>query len=147
MSSRNRSAMEEVEQVFKRFDTNGDGKISMLELKNIITALGSEPSPTELETMMAEIDTNNDGFIDLKEFTDFYLHSNGKEDKDKVLREAFNCYDKDKNGLISVAELHTVMKGLGEKVTASYCKKMIDAVDVDGDGNVNFEEFKKMMGA
>ncbi|KAL5715854.1 hypothetical protein ACHQM5_017618 [Ranunculus cassubicifolius] len=146
MSSRRKpSSMEDLEQIFKRFDTNGDGKISISELKSVITALGSEPSPTELQTMMAAIDTNGDGFIDLKEFSEFYLQSSGV-DKEQELREAFDCYDKDKNGVISAAELHTVLKSLGEKVTVSDCKKMIKAVDVDGDGNVNFEEFKKMMG-
>ncbi|XP_043693982.1 probable calcium-binding protein CML18 [Telopea speciosissima] len=141
--------MEELEKVFKRFDANGDGKISSTELGNVLNALGSETSPDEIKRMMAEIDTDGDGFIDLKEFADF--HRGGKNGDSntaggmKELKDAFNMYDRDKNGLISVTELHMVLKNLGEKCSIHDCSKMIRSVDADGDGNVNFEEFKKMM--
>ena len=99
--------------------------------------------------MMTEIDTDGDGFIDLKEFADFHRGgSNGDGsvgDGYKELRDAFEMYDKDKNGLISVTELHMVLASLGEKCSVKDCSRMISSVDADGDGSVNFEEFKKMM--
>ncbi|KAI3871555.1 hypothetical protein MKX03_005738 [Papaver bracteatum] len=145
--------MEEVEGVFKRFDANGDGKISSTELSDVLKALGSETSPEELKQMMDEIDKDGDGFIDLKEFADFHRGTtdgsnvNGANVADGIreLKDAFDMYDKDKNGLISAAELHMVLKSLGETCTVHDCEKMIGSVDADGDGNVNFEEFKKMM--
>ncbi|KAI3977003.1 hypothetical protein MKX01_008861 [Papaver californicum] len=145
--------MEEVEGVFKRFDANRDGKISSTELSDVLKALGSETSPEELKQMMDEIDTDGDGFIDLKEFADFHRGTtdgsdvNGSNVADGIreLKDAFEMYDKDKNGLISAAELHMVLKSLGEACTVHDCSRMISSVDADGDGNVNFEEFKKMM--
>ncbi|KAI3910419.1 hypothetical protein MKX01_034813 [Papaver californicum] len=145
--------MEEVEGVFKRFDANGDGKISSTELSDVLKALGSETSPEELKQMMDEIDTDGDGFIDLKEFADFHRGTtdgsdvNGSNVADGIreLKDAFEMYDKDKNGLISAAELHMVLKCLGEVCTVHDCSRMISSVDAVGDGTVNFEEFKKMM--
>ncbi|XP_042501076.1 calcium-binding protein CML24-like [Macadamia integrifolia] len=141
--------MEELERVFNRFDANSDGKISSTELGNVLNALGSESSPEEIQRMMTEIDTDGDGYIDLKEFTDFHRGvSNGggdNVDEMKELKDAFDLYDKDQNGLISVSELHLVLKSLGEKCSVHDCSKMISSVDADGDGNVNFEEFKSMM--
>lgn len=136
--------MEEVEKVFSRFDKNGDGKISAEEFAEVLRALGSHTSPDELTRIMSEIDTDGDGFIDLKEFADFHraTDSNGGLAE---LRDAFDMYDRDKNGLISASELHAVFKSLGEKVTLKDCSRMISSVDADGDGCVNFEEFKKMM--
>ncbi|XP_010262278.1 PREDICTED: probable calcium-binding protein CML23 [Nelumbo nucifera] len=141
--------VDEVEKVFKRFDANGDGKISSTELRDVLGALGSDTSPEEIHRMMSEIDTDGDGFIDLKEFAEFHK-SNGTgntkaEDELKELKDAFNLYDKDKNGLISAKELYTVLKRLGEKCSLQDCSRMINSVDVDGDGHVNFEEFKLMM--
>lgn len=96
---------------------------------------------------MAEIDTDGDGYIDLKEFGAFYLAGGGNVNNDQEIRESFDFYDKDKNGKISANELHSVLKSLGDKCSLKDCRKMIKSVDVDGDGCVNFEEFKKMMGA
>ncbi|CAK9172126.1 unnamed protein product [Ilex paraguariensis] len=137
--------MNDVEKVFKKFDANGDGKISLTELGAILDALGSKTSPDELQRTMTEIDTDGDGFIDLKEFTEFHSAGSDSDGNNKELRDAFDLYDKDKNGFISVTELHSVLKSLGEHCSLNDCRKMISSVDVDGDGSVNFEEFKKMM--
>ncbi|KAF7135319.1 hypothetical protein RHSIM_Rhsim08G0118500 [Rhododendron simsii] len=94
---------------------------------------------------MAEIDKDGDGFIELREFTEFHKNgtSSSPDATNKELRYAFDLYDKNGNGLIS--ELHAVMKSLGEKCSLADCSRMIASVDVDSDGCVNFEEFKKMM--
>ncbi|XP_077241094.1 calcium-binding EF-hand family protein [Tasmannia lanceolata] len=72
----NTSDMAEVERIFKRFDTNGDGKISSTELGDALRTLGSA-SPAEIQRMMAEIDTDGDGYIDFKEFTAFHRANTG----------------------------------------------------------------------
>ena len=118
---------EEVRKIFSKFDKNGDGKISCAELKEMMAALGSKTTSDEVKRMMAELDRNGDGYIDLKEFGEFHCGGGGDG------RE------------LSAKELHSVMRRLGEKCTLSDCRRMIGNVDADGDGNVNFEEFKKMM--
>ncbi|CAL0301434.1 unnamed protein product [Lupinus luteus] len=132
----------EVLEIFNKFDKNGDGKISCAELKDLMVALGSDTTPAEVTRMMAELDQDGDGYVDLKEFGDF--HSAGNSDA-KELREVFEMYDLDKNGVISARELHAVMRRLGEKCSLGECRRMIGNVDADGDSNVNFQEFKKMM--
>ncbi|KAK1351638.1 putative calcium-binding protein CML23 [Heracleum sosnowskyi] len=135
--------MEDVKRVFNDFDTNGDGKIDASELRSILLTLGTDASPKEIAGIMSEIDSDGDGFIDLNEFAKFHLASSGEDSKE--LRDAFDVYDRDKNGVISASELHYTLKSLGQKCTLRDCEKMISAVDVDGDGAVNFDEFKKMM--
>ena len=54
-------------------------------------------------------------------------------------------FDKDGNGFISAAELRHVMTNLGEKLTDEEVDEMIREADVDGDGQINYEEFVKMM--
>lgn len=136
---------DEVRQIFNKFDKNGDGKISISELKEMMATLGSKTTHDEVKRMMEELDQNGDGFIDLKEFADFHCNNDAGNDDSKELRDAFDLYDVDKNGLISAKELHDVLRKLGEKCSLSDCRRMISNVDADGDGSVNFEEFKKMM--
>jgi hypothetical protein len=62
----------------------------------------------------------------------------------------WNCccaqvFDKDGNGFISAAELRHVMTNLGEKLTDEEVDEMIREADIDGDGQINYEEFVKMM--
>ncbi|XP_020222195.1 polcalcin Cyn d 7 [Cajanus cajan] len=60
----------ECERVFKRFDVNGDGKISLTEFAEALKVLGLT-SQEEVERRMAEIDTDGDGSITLQELIEF----------------------------------------------------------------------------
>ncbi|KAI4320295.1 hypothetical protein MLD38_033791 [Melastoma candidum] len=60
----------ELDRIFKRFDTDGDGQISSSELGEALKSLGSVTAD-EVKRMMAEIDTDGDGFISYQEFLDF----------------------------------------------------------------------------
>ncbi|XP_022141635.1 polcalcin Bet v 4 [Momordica charantia] len=66
----------ERDRIFKRFDANGDGKISAAELGEALKTLGSVTAD-EVQRMMAEIDTDGDGFISYEEFTDFARANRG----------------------------------------------------------------------
>lgn len=75
----------EIEKIFKRVDTNGDGKISLAELGDVLRILGSA-SPDEIQRVMAEIDTDRDGCIDFKEYAAFHRANAGlMKDVSKVL--------------------------------------------------------------
>ena len=66
-----------------------------------------------------------------------------------MLREVFELFDKDHNGLISPKELSIALENLGILTGSNDHKSMYDdiikRVDLDGDGQVNFPEFQKMM--
>ncbi|MCH1922568.1 EF-hand domain-containing protein, partial [Shewanella sp. A3A] len=64
--------MAELEQVFRRYDANGDGKISAEELASVLRALGAPLGPGEVRRMMDEMDSDRDGFVDLSEFAAFH---------------------------------------------------------------------------
>ncbi len=52
---------------------------------------------------------------------------------------ADRIFDKDDDGLISVEELRSIMKNLGEKMADSELEEMITAADMNHDGLVNYE--------
>mmetsp|Transcript_21955 Transcript_21955/g.50039 ORF Transcript_21955/g.50039 Transcript_21955/m.50039 type:complete len:97 (+) Transcript_21955:691-981(+) len=66
-------------------------------------------------------------------------------DSEEEILEAFKVFDKDGNGFISAAELRHIMTNLGEKLTDEEVDEMIREADIDGDGQINYEEFVKMM--
>lgn len=137
--------------LFATFDTDGDGYISTAELSDSLRRLGLHATGDDLTSMMERADANGDGLIDLGEFSELLasLGSGAEADgeKDRELREAFEVFDGNGDGLITADELGLVLKSLGLRQgdRAEACRDMIGRVDLDGDGMVNFEEFKRMM--
>ena len=56
-------------------------------------------------------------------------------------REAFALFDKNGDGTITVTELGTVMRSLGNNPTETELQDMINEVDSDGNGTLEFDEF------
>ncbi|XP_039065769.1 probable calcium-binding protein CML25 [Hibiscus syriacus] len=137
--------LQEIEEVFKKFDANGDGKISASELGSILKSLGQRPSDEELENMIKELDVDGDGFIDFHEFIELNTKGIDYEEVLENLKDAFSVYDIDGDGSISAEELHEVLQSLGDECSIAECRKMISGVDHDGNGMIDFEEFKVMM--
>ncbi|XP_050370276.1 calmodulin-like protein 3 [Argentina anserina] len=148
----------ELKRVFATFDKNSDGFITKQELKESLKNIRVFMSDEEVEEMVKKVDANGDGLID---FSEFCLLCQGQSimsggeagsevsdvDQEEKLKEAFDVFDKDKDGLISVEELGVVLCSLGlrEGNRVEACKEMVKKVDKDGDGMVNFDEFKMMM--
>ncbi|KAL0213946.1 hypothetical protein P9112_006130 [Eukaryota sp. TZLM1-RC] len=61
------------------------------------------------------------------------------------LREAFNLFDKDSNGVIDFEELRCVMSSLGYKPSEAELQTMMDSVDLDKNGVIDFSEFTALM--
>ncbi|RYR71022.1 hypothetical protein Ahy_A02g005326 isoform A [Arachis hypogaea] len=146
------------QQVFKLIDSNGDGKISTTELSETLLCLGYNKcmAKKEAERMVRALDFNGDGFVDFDEFmvvmregiatTEEGGKNNNNIDQDEYLMDAFHVFDSDKNGLISAKELRRVLVNLGcDRCSIRECKRMIKSVDKNGDGFVDFDEFRSMM--
>merc|ERR1711871_1752545 len=67
------------------------------------------------------------------------------EEQIEEIREAFNLFDADNSGAIDVRELKAAMRALGFEVKKEELKKMINDIDNDGNGSIEFQEFLEMM--
>ena len=61
--------------------------------------------------------------------------------------QAFRVFDKDGSGYVSSSELKIVMANLGVHFTDDELEEMVMEADIDGDGQICFEEFYNMMTA
>jgi Ca2+-binding EF-hand superfamily protein len=67
-----------------------------------------------------------------------------KSDVDR-LWESFRIFDTDGSGAISPAELAVVMRSLGQSPTDAQVRGLIEEVDTDGSGHIDFGEFTTLM--
>ncbi len=67
------------------------------------------------------------------------------EEKIAEFRCAFELFDKDRDGSITIKELGTVIENLGQNPSEADLKEMIKEVDLDGNGDIDFNEFLVLM--
>ncbi|CAE7187580.1 unnamed protein product [Symbiodinium microadriaticum] len=58
----------QIQELFKKFDKDGNGRISASELQNVLTWINKDITVAEIGQILREVDTNNDGAIDYNEF-------------------------------------------------------------------------------
>ncbi|KAF9649947.1 putative calmodulin [Thelephora ganbajun] len=135
----------EFKEVFSLFDKDGDGTINTEELGTVMRSLGLDPTEAEIRKMINEIDSDGDGTIDFREFLTMMAMKMNDADSGEEIKEAFKVFDRDGSGYISAAELKQVLASLGERLTDDEIDMMIGEVDVDRDGQIDYEEFVNMM--
>ena len=67
------------------------------------------------------------------------------EEQIAEFKEAFSLFDKDGDGTITPNELGTVMRSLEQDPTEEELQDMINNVDSDCNGTIDFPEFLTMM--
>ncbi|KAF1345104.1 putative calmodulin [Delphinella strobiligena] len=137
--------MKELKEVFRLFDKDGDGSISVEELGEVMRSLGLNPSNEDLQDIVAEIDVDNNGVIEFDEFFAIMSRKVKTSDTDSELREAFRIFDRDGSGTINADELRDVMKALGEDLSSAEIDEMIKEADKNGDGSIDYEEFVRIL--
>ena len=136
---------QEIREAFDLFDTDGSGTIDAKELKVAMRALGFEPKKEEIKKMISDIDKDGNGTIDFNEFLDMMTAKMSEKDSREEILKAFRLFDDDEKGKICFRNLKRVAKELGETMTDEELVEMIEEADRDGDGEINEEEFLRIM--
>ncbi|XP_005807851.1 caltractin [Xiphophorus maculatus] len=136
---------QEIKEAFDLFDTDGTGTIDIKELKVAMRALGFEPKKEEIKKMVSDIVKDGSGTIDFDDFLCMMTQKMNEKDSKEEIMKAFRLFDDDCTGKISFKNLKRVAKELGENLTDEELQEMIDEADQDGDGEVNEQEFLRIM--
>ncbi|XP_045474278.1 troponin C, isoallergen Bla g 6.0101-like [Harmonia axyridis] len=145
-----RGQLKMLKEIFNAFDLEKTGNIGVEMIGQILDMLGQQLSQDELGAIVKEIDADGNGVMSFEEFAHlaarFLIEE--EEDTEAILRElkdAFRMYDKQGLGYIGVDLLREILKELDEKITPKDLDQMIEEIDTDGSGTVDWEEFKAMM--
>ncbi|CAB4014341.1 calmodulin 5 [Paramuricea clavata] len=104
---------------------------------------GHDATEEMVKNMLKSHDKDENGVLSIDEFEAFLKKDNSVNYAE--LREAFDLFDINGNGYISKDELIQAMKKMGENLSDKEIGTMIRKADINKDGQVSFEEFKRMM--
>ncbi|WOH08770.1 hypothetical protein DCAR_0728218 [Daucus carota subsp. sativus] len=132
-----------LKQMFKGMDSDNSGTITLEELKLGLAKQGTKLSEFEVQQLMEAADADGNGTIDYDEFITATMHMN-RMDREEHLFTAFQYFDKDNSGYITMEELEQALREYGMSNDKDI-KEIISDVDADNDGRINYEEFVAMM--
>jgi len=142
---------DELRKSFDLFDTDKDGRITSSELLSAFKLWGKDVTVDEVQSIIRQVDTDKNGTVEFEEFVklmeDYEEHYLRHTDEDVQLFEAFKMFDHNGDNVIDAQEIKLTMQFLGEDISDRDVAAMIKEADMDNDGMINFEEFKRMMAA
>lgn len=134
----------EFQEAFNLFDNRGDGKIQQNQIGECLRALGQNPTEADVKKFTQQL--KPDERISFEVFLPIYQgisRARSAESAEDFI-EGLRHFDKDASGFISTAELRHLLTTLGEKLTDDEVEQLL-ANQEDSQGNVNYEEFVKMV--
>ena len=61
------------------------------------------------------------------------------------IKEAFSLFDKNSDGVLTAEELVHAMRALGQNPTTAELQEIVNQVDANGNGTIEFQEFLSLM--
>jgi len=130
-------------KIFRLFNTNDDGKLSKKELySGLITYFNHAEIDNEIDGIFLLLDGANHGFLEYEEFLRACLDQK-MVCSDEHLVYAFNFFDKDNTGRISVEKIMAIF--VDDNVSEEVFRSIFNEIDQNQDGEIDFAEFKDMM--
>ena len=100
----------------------------------------------QIIALMKKIDTDGSGEIEFDEFIEFMRSLNREDEMDEdALKEVFKLFDRNEKGYLTTESVYHIFLALGEKIKLEDITTILKENDIDGDGNLNFEDFKMLM--
>jgi calcium-dependent protein kinase len=132
-------------KLFRYFNKSGDCKLTKEELTEGLCKYRDKDEVEEnVDKLIFLLDGDNNGYIEYEEFLRACIDK--KEIlNDEYLKYAFKFLDKENKNLLSAQQINSAFLVGNNKLFEVAINKVINELDQNEDGMINFEEFKQLM--
>lgn len=134
---------------FDAFDPDKKEIISTDMVATIMSMMGHKIPTETLQDTINEYDTFGSGELSFQDFcglaSRFMEEDMDTEAVQQELREAFRLYDREGNGYITTDVFRDILHELDDALSPEELDMIIEEVDTDGSGTLDFEEFMEVM--
>lgn len=133
---------EEFDSVFRLFDSDGDGCISLPEVESALMALRELLEPADAEALRAV--AGRRGMLDRADFL-AWVCQRPAFDISRYLRDLFVLVDSDGHGSLSRDEWALMLAVLDPSLSLEQADALLRRHDVDGSGTISYREFLTLL--
>ena len=139
----NTKEAKDILKIFRMFNNKDDGKLTKKELyQGLILYYNEKEIKKEIDDIFLLLDGANRGCIEYEEFLRATLDQKFLLSEENLIY-AFNFFDKDNTGKISVDKIKNIF--IDDKVNEDVFRSIFNEIDINQDGEIDFQEFKDMM--
>merc|ERR1712032_1034676 len=128
--------IEGLKKGFDGFDKEGSGTIGQTSMQMVLKSMG------------VKVDKVGSGKFSFEMFCAVsakFMIEDDEEQMKEELKEAFRIYDKEGQGFITNDVLKEILREIDPTLTENDLENIIEEVDEDGSGTMDFDEFQEMM--
>ena len=128
---------------FRAMDQNDDGYITASDFIQTAHENGIEMTETEASALLQILDFDGDGNFSISDFVAAAVDK--KFCSEDLARLAFDHFDVQKDGIITVLDLIKAFQRGTKEYTDEEIQEILEEVDLNKDGKITFAEFKQIM--
>merc|ERR1711893_584498 len=114
----------------------------------ILKSMGVDVNRTDMDNYASEVDEEETEKFTFTMFCSVaakFMIEDDEEQMKEELKEAFRIYDKEGQGFITTDGLKEILREIDTTLTEDDLDGIIEEVDEDGSGTLDFDEFQEMM--
>ena len=135
---------------FDMFDQNAANVIAALDIERVLSALGQEASPEEIQELLQQIDPKDTSEVEYNIFMDTVVpfirskYSLTFAMSEATLLKYFKVLDMNEDGTVSYNEFRYILKTVAPNIDAEEKEAMVEHLDTDENGTIEWGEFRML---